>query len=145
MTRTLRHWLAGISLVALATGVTVAQPRQPQPTAQPGLQPAKDDGVEVLARGPVHEAYAATVEYPTGGGPVVGKQPPEVIEELPPDQKPDGDNVQWIPGYWAYDDDRTDYIWISGFGGSPLPDAFGCPVAGAKCAVASSGSTDSGI
>ena len=23
--------------------------------------------------------------------------------------------MQWIPGYWAYDDDRTDYIWISGF------------------------------
>ena len=116
MTRTLRHWLAGLSLTALAAGVTLAQPQQPtiQAPSQPG-QAKVDDGVEVLARGPVHEAYASTVEYPTGGGPVVAKAPPDAIEELPPDQKPDGDNVQWIPGYWAYDDDRTDHIWISGF------------------------------
>ena len=111
MTRTLRHWLAGLSLTALAAGVTVAQPIERQPVQQP----AKDDGVEVLARGPVHEAFASTVEYPTGGGPVVAKAPPDAIEELPPDQKPDGDNVQWIPGYWSYDDDRADFIWISGF------------------------------
>ena len=117
MTRTLRHWLAGLSLTALAAGVTLAQPQIPaqQIPARPGQQPAKDDGVEVLARGPVHEAFASTVEYPTGGGPVVGKQPPDAIEELPPDQKPEGDNVQWIPGYWAFDDDRADFIWISGF------------------------------
>jgi hypothetical protein len=45
---------------------------------------------------------------------MVPKQPPAPIEELPPDQKPAGDNVQWIPGYWAWDDDRNDFIWISG-------------------------------
>src|SRR5207248_1484844 len=47
--------------------------------------------------------------------PVVPKEPPEPIDELPPDQKPEGDNVQWIPGYWAWDDQASDFLWISGF------------------------------
>ena len=34
--------------------------------------------------------------------------------ELPPDQRPDGMNVAWIPGYWTWDDDRDDFIWVSG-------------------------------
>ncbi len=32
-----------------------------------------------------------------------------------PDQKPEGTNVQWIPGYWSWDDERKDYLWVSGF------------------------------
>src|SRR5262249_43813115 len=27
---------------------------------------------------------------------------------------PEGDNVEWIPGYWSWDADRKDYIWVSG-------------------------------
>src|SRR5207247_74927 len=27
--------------------------------------------------------------------------------------RPEGD-VVWIGGYWAYDDDRTDFLWVSG-------------------------------
>ena len=34
---------------------------------------------------------------------MVPKQPPDPIQELPPDQKPSGQNIQWIPGYWAWD------------------------------------------
>jgi hypothetical protein len=71
--------------------------------------------VEVLARGPLHEGYAEPVEQQPGAGPVVAKQPPEPIDELPPDQKPAGDHVVWMPGYWAWDADREDYIWVSGF------------------------------
>lgn len=33
---------------------------------------------------------------------------------LPPDQKPEGDDVAWIPGYWAWDDERNDFLWVSG-------------------------------
>src|SRR5262249_16867084 len=40
--------------------------------------------------------------------------PPAPVEELPPAQKPEGENVQWIPGYWAWDQDRDDFIWVSG-------------------------------
>ena len=76
--------------------------------------PQLPEGIEVLARGPVHEAFATTTEPPREP-PVVPQQPPEPIEELPPDQKPDGENVQWLPGYWHWDDDANQFIWISGF------------------------------
>ena len=60
-----------------------------------------EDGVEVLTRGPVHEAFAETVTFDPEPGIVVAKAPPAAIEELPPDQRPEGANVAWIPGYWA--------------------------------------------
>lgn len=71
-------------------------------------------GVQVLTRGPVHEAFAETVTYDPQPGLVVAKSPPEPIEELPPAQKPEGANVAWIPGYWAWDDERDDFLWVSG-------------------------------
>lgn len=71
-------------------------------------------GVEVLTRGPVHEAFAETVTFDPQPGIVVPKAPPDAIEELPPDQKPEGENVAWIPGYWAWDDEREDFLWVSG-------------------------------
>ena len=43
---------------------------------------------------------------------MIPKQPPAPIEELPPEQKPEGDDVQWVPGYWAWDDNRNDFLWI---------------------------------
>jgi hypothetical protein len=76
-------------------------------------------GVEVLARGPVHEAFATPTSEPQPTAPVA-KKPPAPIEELPPEQKPEGD-VQWIGGYWAWDDDRADYLWVSGVWRTPPP------------------------
>src|SRR5262245_23232221 len=69
-------------------------------------------GVEVQARGPIHEAFITpTAEpKPTYGVP---KKPPEPIEEMPPEEKPEG-NAVWIGGYWAWDDDRADFLWVSG-------------------------------
>jgi hypothetical protein len=71
--------------------------------------------VEVLARGPVHEAFAVPTDVHPQAPPVVTKQPPDPIDELPPDQKPEGENIQWVPGYWAWDDESSDFLWISGF------------------------------
>jgi hypothetical protein len=79
-----------------------------------------DEG-EVLTRGPVHEAYANPGVTPTEAPPIVPKQPPDPIDEQPPDQKPDGDNVVWIPGYFVWDDEREDFIWLSGFWRTPPP------------------------
>ncbi|HEX3149940.1 MAG TPA: hypothetical protein VHR66_17820 [Gemmataceae bacterium] len=73
------------------------------------------DDVEVLARGPVHEAYAEPSEREPKPTPVIPKEPPKAIEELPPDQKPEGDNIQWMSGYWSWDDDKKDFLWVSGF------------------------------
>jgi hypothetical protein len=95
-------------LVAVWPGELVAQPPDPPPV------PADVPGVEVQARGPVHEAFAEPTTAQPVPGPVVAKQPPDPIEELPPDQKPEGDNVQWIPGYWSWDDEATEFLWVSG-------------------------------
>ncbi len=76
--------------------------------------PAVQEGVQVLTRGPVHEAFAEVIAFDRHTGIVVPKAPPDAIEELPPDQKPAGANVAWIPGYWAWDDDTEDFLWVSG-------------------------------
>jgi hypothetical protein len=122
-----RILFAGIlGTLAITLSLTDA-PAQPV-TVAVGVQPAADadEGPDVLARGPVHEAFASTVEMPKAGE-IAPKQPPEAIEELPPDQKPEGDNVQWIPGYWDWDDERTDFIWISGFWRVPPPNHVWVP------------------
>src|ERR1035437_3662758 len=78
-------------------------------------QPGSDvPGAQVLTRGPVHEAFAGMVTFNPEPGIVVTKAPPDVIEEVPPEERPEGDNVAWIPGYWAWDDERSDFLWVSG-------------------------------
>src|SRR5205823_691564 len=78
-------------------------------------------GVQVLTQGPVHEAFAEPVVFDPKAGPVIPKQPPQAIEEMPPDQKPDSPDAQWIPGYWAWDDSRNDFLWVSGIWRVPPP------------------------
>ena len=88
------------------------------------LQPPRPDGqegVQVLTRGPVHEAFAETVTFDPEPGIVVRQAPPDAIEEMPPDQRPEGVNVTWIPGYTAWDDERNDYLWVSGVWRAPPP------------------------
>ena len=109
--------LALYSLLGGALAVTGASAQPPGPGPE---------GVEVLARGPVHEAFAATAETPTAG-PVIQQLPPNPVEELPPDEKPEGDNVQWISGYWHFDEERRDFVWISGFWRVPPPGRVWLP------------------
>ena len=88
-------------------------PPVPVTTMSPPIEPLPvPKGVEVQARGPVHEAFATLTTEPEPTKPVA-KKPPKPIDELPPDEKPVGDMV-WISGYWAYDDERNDYLWVSG-------------------------------
>ncbi len=77
-------------------------------------QPESAPAIEVQTRGQVHEAFAQPFESTFGRSPAVPKQPPPIIAELPPEQRPPGDNVQWIGGYWAWDAERNDFTWISG-------------------------------
>jgi hypothetical protein len=101
-------------LLALAAGVFLAGPTPPEGKAaeEPPPLPA---GVDVQARGPVHEAYAEPNITTGSPGTIAVKEPPAPIEELPPEQKPEGDHIVWIPGYWSWDTETNDYIWISGF------------------------------
>jgi hypothetical protein len=45
---------------------------------------------------------------------VAPKAPPAAIEETPPKQRLQGANVAWVPGYWGWDDERNDFLWVSG-------------------------------
>jgi hypothetical protein len=89
---------------------------------EPPPDPTPQQGVDVQTRGPVHEAYAQPSDARPQPTLVVNKQPPEPINELPPDEKPEGDNVAWIPGYWGWDDDQSDLLWVSGFWRAPPPN-----------------------
>jgi hypothetical protein len=101
---TLLGSLAAVTLGGgiFATGVASAQPNN------------DSSGAEVLTRGPVHEAFAGTISYNPEAGIIVDRAPPDLIEEVPPEQRLEGDNVTWIPGYWAWDDDQNDFLWVSG-------------------------------
>ncbi len=90
------------------------------PSGAPGAPfPQSPDGVEVLSRGPVHEAFATPTTEPAPA-PALDKRPPAALEETPPAEKPEG-NAIWIPGYWAWDDERRDYLWVSGTWRTPPP------------------------
>lgn len=82
--------------------------------AAPRTQAEVEEGVEILTRGPVHEAFAETISFDPEPGVIVAHEPPEPIEEIAPDQRPEGENVAWIPGYLAWDDEREDFLWVSG-------------------------------
>lgn len=69
---------------------------------------------EVLTSGPMHEAFAEPVDLENQSGIVVPNEPPENIDEVPPDETPVGEEYVWISGYWGWDPSRNDYIWISG-------------------------------
>ena len=70
--------------------------------------------VEAFARGQVHEAFADVYELDPAPNVIVTVAPPAAVDELPPEDAPTGDNVQWISGYWGWDTESTDYIWVSG-------------------------------
>jgi hypothetical protein len=106
MARHVSEWCLVAALAVIAAGFGLDQA-----VAGP---PDVEEGVQVLTRGPVHEAFAETVTFDPEPGLVVTKAPPEPIEELPPAQRPAGANVEWIPGYWAWDDERNDFLWVSG-------------------------------
>lgn len=72
------------------------------------------DGMEVLTRGPIHEAFADVSLDETPSGPTISRPVPEPINEIPPEIRPEGNQIEWIPGYWSWDEDQNDFIWVSG-------------------------------
>ncbi|MGE4004229.1 MAG: hypothetical protein AB7I48_28950, partial [Planctomycetaceae bacterium] len=86
-------------------------PALPAPAA--GRTDPEEDFV-VLESGPVHEAFAEPITLNAQPDIFVAKQPPEPVEELPPETRPQGDNIQWIPGYWSWVEEDSDFVWISG-------------------------------
>jgi YXWGXW repeat-containing protein len=108
-----RFWILVLASLGLSpfllwgNGVWADEPTLPK-------EEAVQKGVEVLTRGPIHEAFAEPLTVNPRPNPIIHRKPPAAIEEIPPDQKPEGTHIQWIPGYFAWDETGNDYIWISG-------------------------------
>ncbi len=91
----------------------IAQPQNGQPqNALPA--PNGQDGMKVLDQGPIHEAFAEAVVLDNQQPITVKREPPEPINELVPEVRPEGENIEWIPGYWMWSDQQNDFIWVSG-------------------------------
>lgn len=91
-------------------------PPAPSPSplvdASPSI-PAEEAAVQPLQQGPIHEAFA-TAPTPTFTGDVAPYAPPEPIREDPAIAMPNSSGSTWIPGYWHWDTQQQQYIWISG-------------------------------
>ena len=84
-------------------------------------------GSLIMASGPVHEAFAKPVSLDPQAPIVVPNQPPANLQEVPPSEKPLGAGVVWVSGYWAWDADRNDFIWVSGCWRNAPPDTYWVP------------------
>jgi WXXGXW repeat (2 copies) len=100
----------------------VPQPPLPKPRPADNKNPIDDGGIIIQSRGPIHEAFAQPVELNPTPTTTVPKAPPPAVPELPPGEKPSGANVQWIPGYWGWDPDKNDFLWVSGVWRNAPPD-----------------------
>src|SRR5688572_18234245 len=84
--------LLGVAAIASYTPVL----GQDAPPATPTQEP------QVLTRGPIHEGFAEPVSFNPKPGLVAPKEPPPPVEEIPPEDKPAGENVAWLAGYWSW-------------------------------------------
>jgi hypothetical protein len=66
-----------------------------------------------LMRGPVHEALAVQFAHRVTPGLLIAKEPPGRLRELPPEHRPEWKGIARIPGYWAWDDETGDFLWVS--------------------------------
>ena len=82
---------------------------------------------EVLTSGPVHEAFAEPVNLQVQEGLVIPKQPPANIVENAPPERPEGDQFVLVAGYWAWDTDRSDFIWVSACWRAAPPNMYWVP------------------
>ncbi len=102
-------------IVALVLAPMLLTAQQPPPPPGPVGVTDAPVGVQELTRGPIHEAFGRPVLFNPHPGPLASKEPPPPIDEIPPGERPAGDNVAWIPGYWAWDNEQNQFIWVSGF------------------------------
>jgi hypothetical protein len=122
-----RQFLCSVVLGLLVAGSAVAFGQPPlAPPPQPVIQAAataevNTPGIDILTRGPLHEAFAAPVNLGGVAPPVVSQQLPDAIQEAPSEYRPENDSAVWIPGYWAWDDARNGYVWVSGIWRIPPP------------------------
>ena len=82
--------------------------------APPAGEKLPANAIEVQTRGPVHEAFAQPFESNPMPGTVIPKEPPAPVNEEPPPMQLDSENAKWMPGYWAWNPERQEFMWVSG-------------------------------
>lgn len=111
---------AAMALMAGSSAWVLAQ--EPVAETVPSVPPATSTNApadsaqadfEVLNRGPVHEAFADQLPEDPAPTQVISAAPPEPINEVAPEIKPDDDAI-WIPGYFAWSEADSDFLWVSG-------------------------------
>jgi hypothetical protein len=115
---------AAVAVITVLCSRAVLAQTQAPPAVPSEELPA---GTEVLARGPVHEAFAKPVTMDPQAPIIVPAQPPAPLQEIPPAEKPAGAGIVWVPGYWAWDADRNDFIWLSGCWRNAPPGTYWVP------------------
>jgi hypothetical protein len=117
-----------VMAMVIATGALYGEATEQPPPIPSEEQP------EVLTRGPINEAFAKPVNLEDQRGLIAPTEPPANIDEVPPAERPAGDQFVWVPGYWAWDSDRNGYIWVSGCWRAAPPDMYWVPGYWAKTA-----------
>ncbi len=79
-----------------------------------GVPPDVADDPQPLSHPPRHEVFAASLGINSPPTFSVVYPPPQALPELPPETKPDGADVVWVPGYWTWDTHRDNWLWVSG-------------------------------
>ncbi|HEV3304188.1 MAG TPA: hypothetical protein VG055_31350 [Planctomycetaceae bacterium] len=93
---------------------TASNPEVPAPDAAADDPAASDPNLQVMTKGAVHEAFAQPVLFNPAPSPAILNKPPDPVQEMPAAQKPQGANVQWLPGHWSWDTDLKKFVWTSG-------------------------------
>ena len=121
-------------IIILAVLILTAGPlyavQQPLPPDQEQIAPPPtpaQEQPEVLTSGPVHEAFAEPVNLQVQEGLVAPVQPPPNIAEAPPTESPQDGHYVWVPGYWSWDADRNNYIWVSACWRAAPPGMYWVP------------------
>ncbi len=122
------HVLLVVSLFVMSTSMSSGQVVAPNPLGEdiplavdadipnePAKPPAprEIDG-EPVYRGPVHEAFAEPLSLTPKADKTVPREPPAPITEIAPRTSDDVQNMEWISGYWAWDEQPQDFVWVSG-------------------------------
>lgn len=112
MTR--HYWALTAAVTAILAAIAISTGQSLDNWAKSDDDATQAADQDVLARGPIHEAFAEPVLYDPKPTIIAPSRPPEAINELPPDQAPDDERAIWLPGYWYWDDESNDFMWVSG-------------------------------
>lgn len=103
----LRQIVITFSILAaafLTTGCGLLAQKADEAEVEAEPQPLPSRHEVYLPAKAIHSLHSLSVLYP----------PPSPLSEQPPEAKPIGDDVVWVPGYWMWETRRDNWVWVSG-------------------------------